>query len=337
MSALEARSSRLKISAYEWRIQSQFGPRGALTSGDWFFFERITFKRSDLRSHGKSARLQKRNSIHISDFSFDPSEKHTTRSGSLKIKCGITYPVIKDVLNFLFLLPEPVPVLEPQFAEKTFMKTLPPGFVLAFVGALTLSGAVSASTVTLTSTLDVTQPYDVVTPFHSGWQDTPAFDSEFGDGSGVMMNVGDTLDYTIKFLGTETLSVTNLSSVWAFAYIAERADVNLTGRFSFLDHDGNAILTSNSVTSTQGGSVGQHFTAGDFSSVPSTLTFAGVHYVGTLNSIEAASPPLTSLTLVVPAFYYGTSVPEPSSLVLLGFGGLALIFRRVSRARSASR
>ncbi len=175
-----------------------------------------------------------------------------------------------------------------------------------------------ASTVALVSTLDISQPYDYTPPPYYGWQDTPAFDQDFA----ATLNLGDTLDYTINFLPGQLLSVTDLSMVWAFLYSDTSTNVVVTGQFSFLDSKGNAILTSNTKTDEEGASsFGQIFDQSDFASIPTHLTFSGIHYVGTFNS---SVPPVDSMTLIVPAFFYNT-VPEPSTFALVGFGGLLAV------------
>ena len=177
-----------------------------------------------------------------------------------------------------------------------------------------------ASTVAVVANLDISQPYDYTPPPYYGWQN---FDPNF---TPATLTVGDTLDYTINFLPGQSLSVTDLSMVWAFLYSDASTNVQVTGKISFLDSMGNAILTSNSKTDEEGASsFGQIFDQSDFASIPTHLTFSGIHYVGTFNSSE---PPVDSMTLVVPAFFYNT-VPEPSTFALVGFGGLlAIRFRR---------
>ncbi|MBS0266767.1 MAG: PEP-CTERM sorting domain-containing protein, partial [Planctomycetes bacterium] len=182
-------------------------------------------------------------------------------------------------------------------------------------------------------TLDITQPQS--NPSFQGWQDTPAFNGGFS----VTMGAGDTFDYRIQFLPGQSLTVTNLSFLWAYSYSSgPPTDVNGTGQISLLDANGIAFLTSDLKTDDEGEAhFGQNFFSSDFSGgIPATVTFYGVEYVGTINSY--ANPLVTTRPYDEPAFYFGADstiinsvVPEPSSFVLMSFAGLGMAlvaFRR---------
>jgi hypothetical protein len=74
---------------------------------------------------------------------------------------------------------------------------------------------------------------------------------------------------------------------------------------------------------------GQFFNNSDFPSLPASVTFSGLHYVGTVNYY--VDPTVTVRTYDDPAFYFNadsyttTPVPEPTTMVagallLLPFG-----------------
>lgn len=212
--------------------------------------------------------------------------------------------------------------------------------LLTFAAVLAALPAVApASVVVVNQVLDVTQPQSVPGPSgFQGWQGTPAFDGGFL----VSIAEGDTFDYTINFAGGQGLTATNLSFVWAFAYATgDGTQVTGTGTFSFLDASGNAFLTSDVTTTTEGDAhFGQQFNPSNFAGgIPSPITFYGVHYVGTLD--DYVVPGITSRDYSTPAFYLtadnvvvaaAVAVPEPATWALavigLGLGGVAARTRK---------
>ncbi len=209
---------------------------------------------------------------------------------------------------------------------------------LAFAAVLAaLPSISSASVVVVNQTLDVTQPQAVSGPSgFQGWQGTPAFNG----GYNVAIAEGDTFDYTIMFAPGQSLTATGLSAVWAYSYTdGAGSDVVGTGTFSFLDASGNAILTSDSFTDTEGSyHFGQYFTSTNFAGgLPSPLTFYGVRYVGTLDDYLTSG--VTTRDYNLPAFYLdagnvaiSAAVPEPASwAMMLGGLGLAGIVARLRK------
>ena len=212
------------------------------------------------------------------------------------------------------------------------------------LGALLLTGttgAQAATTVVINQTLDLTQPKALSGPGFQGWQDTPAFNG----GVNFDLEEGDTLDYTVDFLGAQTLTLLNTSQIWAFIYaVGNSSDVTGTGVLTLLDANGAAILTSNSSTTTEGDfHFGQQFGLLEFTGgIPANLTFSGARYVGTVDDYVEAG--VTTRNYNSPAFYVttdsavvGGAVPEPASwaLMISGFGIAGAMLRRRMSSRTA--
>lgn len=214
------------------------------------------------------------------------------------------------------------------------MKCLFKTFAFSCATILGLTASSFGSTVTINDSLDLTKPQLFTDLSFQGWQDSPAFDSPFTPFS---LAAGDTLDLTIDFHADQSLTVTGLSFIWALTYTdssnPQSTNASGTGAISLLDSHGVAILTSTTKTDVEGVvHFGQNYSTPDFASIPPTITFYGVHYVGKLNSY--ADPNITSRKYIVPGFFFGadtsvtinSAVPEPSSFALLGLGGIGLAF-----------
>lgn len=193
------------------------------------------------------------------------------------------------------------------------------------ITATALSAPAYATSIVVNQTLDITQPMGGTFPAFYGWQGTPAFDGGFN----VAIAEGDTFDFTIDFLGTQTLTINNPTSVWAFSFADQGSEVTGTGTFSFLDAAGLPILTSNTKTDTESFiHFGQYFTESDFAGgLPSSITFSGVRYSGTLD--DYIDPGVTTRNYNIPAFYI-SAVPEPETyaMLLAGLGLLGFMARR---------
>jgi hypothetical protein len=183
----------------------------------------------------------------------------------------------------------------------------------------------------VTTTLDLADLVAGKDGFTAGVRDFPSFSPSFS----VQLSAGDTFDYTINFAPGQQLTIDNLSMIWAFSFANVSSDVTGTGNLSLLDSTGAALYTSNTKTDTeQFIHFGQIFYASDFASLPTTVSFSGLHYVGTVDSYS--DPGVTVRTYDDPAFYFNayrytvTAVPEPETyaLMLAGLGLLGGIARR---------
>lgn len=203
--------------------------------------------------------------------------------------------------------------------------------LIVFGLAVAVAGPVTAATFTAGTTLDLSQTGLASSGF------TGAQGAAFTAISGSLA-AGDTFDFTIDFKGSQTLTLINPTFLWAFSYaVGAETDVTGTGTLSLLDSSGNAFLTSSAKTDTEGKiHFGQQFEPADFAGgLPSTLTFYGVHYVGTLDAYD--DPTVTSRVYNDPAFYFTAdrvsftnAVPEPASwaLMIAGFGLTGAAMRR---------
>jgi hypothetical protein len=150
----------------------------------------------------------------------------------------------------------------------------------------------------------------------------------------VDLAAGDTLDMTIDFAGSQTLTIDGLDTIWAFSFANLESDVDGNGRFQFLGADGSVLLESLQKSSVEGAvHFGQSFFADDFQNLPNRITFSGVRYVGTV--VSYLDPGVASRTYDAPGFAFDavsftTAVPEPGTwaLMLVGAGVLAATARR---------
>ena len=200
------------------------------------------------------------------------------------------------------------------------------GLVLAVMVFGAVAPAMASITETVTTTLNVADIVAGARGFTGGVQNSPPFIPAFS----VPLSAGDTFDFTINFLPGQQLTINNPTLLWAFSYANLVTDVNGTGSLSLLDSTGAAIYTSNQKTDTEGSvHFGQFFSNTDFPSLPASVTFSGLHYVGTVNYYVDTS--VTNRIYSDPAFYFSaasfttTAVPEPTTMVagallLLPFG-----------------
>lgn len=206
------------------------------------------------------------------------------------------------------------------------------GISTVFFGAVTPAMAVTATvTAVATTTLDVTKIVAGQNGFTGGVQNAPPF-SPFE----VQLAVGDTFDFTINFLSGQQLTVNNLSFIWAYSYADIATKVTGTGSLSLLGANGDALFTSVSKTTTEGDvHFGQQFNGSDFTSLPNSVTFSGLHYVGMVDSYEDSG--VTTRTYADPGFFFTadsftttTPVPEPEAYAMLmaGLGLLGVVVRR---------
>lgn len=151
--------------------------------------------------------------------------------------------------------------------------------------------------------------------------------------------LGDTLDLTIAFAPGQQLRMVDPGLIWGF--LSSRQPEGLargTGTLTLLAADGSDLVTSRVMTDEEGQfHFGQYFLATDFAALPRSVTFAGLHYVGTLDSFESGRATAAARTYDAAGLFVsaaslrvlaGTSdIPEPASwaMMVAGFalsGGL---------------
>jgi hypothetical protein len=213
------------------------------------------------------------------------------------------------------------------------------------LSGLAVSGAASASTVTLNETLDISQPQNNGSSF-GGWNGYTSDGGAFSGSASFDLSAGDSVDMTAMFKPGQSLTLVNPSQLWMFNFVTagDASDVMSTGSLELLDSTGAVLWESNEKTDQEGEAhFGQFFSPGDFASLPSTITFAGLRYVGTLDAYvqDPGNPDettvVTTRTYGDPEFAFNADsatisgvVPEPAAwaLMILGFGGAGAALRR---------
>ncbi len=219
----------------------------------------------------------------------------------------------------------------PQNHEMQFNRLSTIACAVAVSGAALVMPA-TAATVEVNTTLSV---FDIVPT--DDWTGAAEGSPPFSPFS-VELEAGDTFEFTISFLQGQQLTIDNLSFIWAFSYADTVSDATGTGSLALLDANGDALLTSNVITGTEGSiHFGQQFSDSDFDNLPDSVTFSGLRYAGTL---EAYSDPVViSRTYASPAFLFTAdsfvaSVPEPETIAMLiaGLGVVGAVARRRRKA-----
>ncbi len=223
----------------------------------------------------------------------------------------------------------------PRLAQRVQMKMKDLTAGAALILLLGASAA-TASSVSITETFDISNLGSICTISDCYLQPTGAS----VPGHGFDLAVGDTLDHRINFTNNQGITLTNPSMLWLLTYATTNSDVTGVGSLSLLDVHGNAFLTSNVLTDTESAvHFGQFFYATNFSSpLPSSLTFFGLEYVGTVISYGSGETTreYTSSALVMSADQFSlAAAPEPASwtLMMLGVGGMGAALR--TRRRKA--
>lgn len=202
--------------------------------------------------------------------------------------------------------------------------------VAAAVALSLMGSAAMATTATVSTTLDVSNIVPGLFGFTGGVQGN----ANFPPGMNVVLAEGDTLDFTVDFAGSQTLTLNNLGSLWLLSFADKVSDVAGTGTLTLLDSAGSALYTSNVKTNIEGEvHFGQFFFSGDFVGLPVSVTFGGLRYVGTVD--DYVEPGVTERTYASPVFLFNansftTNVPEPSTwaLMLAGMGVCGAMARR---------
>jgi PEP-CTERM motif len=190
----------------------------------------------------------------------------------------------------------------------------------------------AATTVVVATTLDVAEIIPGFSGFTGGVQGSPPFTPAFN----VTLAEGDTFDFTIDFVGGQTLTLVDPTLLWALSYADDISFVTGTGTLSLLDASGGVLWVSNPVTSTEGAvHFGQNFAGTDFVGLPSNVTFGGLRYQGVV--VDYLDPLVTTRNYATPVFIFNatsftSAVPEPSQWLLMA-GGLAAMGSLVRRRR----
>ena len=202
--------------------------------------------------------------------------------------------------------------------------------LIATAAALALAASASAVTQTVNTTLDLT----LAGLAPSGFTGTSTGFSAF---PGFALAIGDTLDYTIDFSGGQSLVLTNPGLIWAFIYSGDpQLGVTGTGSLELLGPTGNVLFASNTKTDTEFFvHFGQQFGPSDFASLPTTLQFWGLHYVGSVDGYDdgiTTSRDYQQPSLTLFADGIKAVVPEPASWALM-IGGFGLVGATLRRQR----
>ncbi|WP_174275315.1 PEPxxWA-CTERM sorting domain-containing protein [Sphingomonas bacterium] len=212
--------------------------------------------------------------------------------------------------------------------------------LLAVGAAFTAAVPSFGAPVIVTSTVDLLNTSQTSTSLHTissvAAQLSPA----------VAIAAGDTLDFTINFAGNESITLNGDRKFFAELQTAAgqaQANANMTGTLYLLGT--NYSMTK---TGTEGTDhVGEQYVLADINAagLPSTVTFNGLRWVGTINSYDSG---VTSRLYDLPSFSVTASgaavingsaagaVPEPATwgMMVLGFGATGAALRRRKTAVS---
>lgn len=210
--------------------------------------------------------------------------------------------------------------------------------IVACALSFAIAGESGATTVVLNETVD-TSTFSGGPSFFGGegFKTSGPFSPNFAPYS---LAIGDTLDFTAKFLPGQTVTLNGPIFFWLFS-LAQSGNMTVdgTGTLTLLDTSGNPLFTSNSLSDTECcAHFGQSFSASDFASLPSLVTFAGLHYVGTVNGY--GNPSTTSRDYATPGVFFGargsSPTPEPAAWMLMT-GGLFAAGGALRRRATAPR
>lgn len=215
-----------------------------------------------------------------------------------------------------------------------------PIYGCALALCLGLSFPLSAVTVTIAETLDLTKPA-YFGPLGSQsieqWSGLPDIAGPFSpDMSPFTLQIGDALDFTVTFLPGQQLTMQDLSylALYSFATDGTNVGFNETNSLTLLNPDGSPLITSTTVTADNCcAHIGYQFEGWNFPGLPSTVTIGGLHYVGTLNSLD--DPTMTSRSYKEPFLSIiftpvAAPIPEPGTWasMAMGLAFLGLAMRR---------
>lgn len=199
--------------------------------------------------------------------------------------------------------------------------------VAAMALAASASGAYAA-TIKLNSTIDLTQ-----------WFTGGTAVSMMGSApdSGFVQR-GDTVDLTIDFLGTQTLTITNPTRIDVYTSVDRPDFYSASSTLTYKGLSGPANATIPSSTPTICCILYSRFLQPNLTTGPGTIEFSGVRVI--FSDIDFVTP--TGGTVVTRGFFeavgdqfsIGSAVPEPASWTMLiaGFGLVGGAMRRRATA-----
>lgn len=207
------------------------------------------------------------------------------------------------------------------------MKTLSASLLL---GSATLT---SAATITIVQTLDLTLTNQTPTSFNLNT-------NSIAGGPFNVVN-GDTIDFTLDFLGNQSLKMTNPTFFYGVVFNPNNiGNHNGSGTVNFLNATGpiNSSFTANFVSCCN--HLGPLLTPADFVTGPGTIEFTGIHTVLTVSGFGGTNISGIAFGAFASSVEIGTfsgdegpvDAPEPAALVLLGGGLLGLAGLRRRRA-----
>ena len=156
----------------------------------------------------------------------------------------------------------------------------------------------------------------------------------------LTLNQGDTLDFTIDFLGDQRLSVGGLDRLQLYLNIGQPGGGTATSsnrQLFLLGSGGETIFTtsSNTLAQTNGAIFGALFFADDLVTVTSPLIFSGVRIVlpvsyddGLPRTYQFASLSMTGLSDDFEILSSATPEPSTWAMLIIGFGAVGAMTRR---------
>lgn len=153
--------------------------------------------------------------------------------------------------------------------------------------------------------------------------------------SPVTVATGDTFELKLDFLGNQQLTVQNMNLAWSLVITqnqGQSSNINMTGTLELLDFNGAVIASATRTNSDGSVHIGQIFSGANFGS-PASVTFAGLHYSGVVNTATVSPRTYDGPSLwfqgssVSVSQFTSNALPEPASLCLgllaLGAAGFA--------------